>query len=383
MVACSPPTPSRCSGSPLRHVGGWTGKWFDGSTTANGTNRSSMRFGFLPNSTRAATSGHSTVAPPLPFATSCAATRAGTTVIPPCSFHPPGRRSPARSSHSSVTSPRVLDRVEMLASLDDPSGWQRALHLLDLVIFEGGPEIDRARRPQSGSARQTSTIRTVLRSPERPQVGSHHRTTVAPRPGADQGIRPLNPPGDGDRLTNAAPDAARRRSLPSSTNLEAAMTHDTNRSGTINVHRRAAVLIVAALAASTFGLTSCGVVNAAKNAVHTVEGNKSTIDAFTSKVQSGESSTFEATYMTTGSSPATVVYAVQPPNKVSFTITPSPAHRAVDAATDLVVNQSGEYSCTPPSGSTRPGHVRCSILGVPQPRTRSSTSTRLPTGSRS
>ncbi len=127
------------------------------------------------------------------------------------------------------------------------------------------------------------------------------------------------------------------------------MTHDTNRSGTINVHRRAAVLIVAALAASTFGLTSCGVVNAAKNAVHTVEGNKSTIDAFTSKVQSGESSTFEATYMTTGSSPATVVYAVQPPNKVSFTITPTAGG---GAATDLVVNQSGEYSCTPPSGST-------------------------------
>jgi glyoxylase-like metal-dependent hydrolase (beta-lactamase superfamily II) len=40
----------------------------------------------------------------------------------------------------------LLDRVETLASLDDPSGWQRALHLLDLVIFEGGPQADRARR---------------------------------------------------------------------------------------------------------------------------------------------------------------------------------------------------------------------------------------------
>jgi len=40
----------------------------------------------------------------------------------------------------------LLNRVELLASGDDPSGWQRALHLLDLVIFEGGPQVDRARR---------------------------------------------------------------------------------------------------------------------------------------------------------------------------------------------------------------------------------------------
>jgi hypothetical protein len=111
-------------------------------------------------------------------------------------------------------------------------------------------------------------------------------------------------------------------------------------------------LIAAALAASPLGLTSCGVVNAAKTAVHNVEGNKATIDAFTSKVQSGEASTFEATYMTTGSSPATVVYAVQPPNKLSFTITPSGGASGSSPATDLIVNSSGEYACLPPSGST-------------------------------
>jgi hypothetical protein len=130
------------------------------------------------------------------------------------------------------------------------------------------------------------------------------------------------------------------------------MTEGTNRSGVFLVHHRAAVLIAAALTASTFGLTSCGIVNAAKNTVHNVEGNKATIDAFTSKVQSGESSTFEATYMTTGSSPATVVYAVQPPNQLSFTITPSTGASGGGPATDLIVNPSGEYSCLPSSGST-------------------------------
>jgi len=130
------------------------------------------------------------------------------------------------------------------------------------------------------------------------------------------------------------------------------MTQGTSRSGVFHVHHRAAVLIAAALVASTFGLTSCGIVNAAKNTVHNVEGNKATIDAFTSKVQSGESSTFEATYMTTGSSPATVVYAVQPPNQLSFTITPSTGASGGGPATDLIVNPSGEYSCFPPTGST-------------------------------
>jgi len=77
-----------------------------------------------------------------------------------------------------------------------------------------------------------------------------------------------------------------------------------------------------------------------------VEGNKSTIDAFTSKVQSGESATFEATYSTTGASPATIVYAVQPPTGLTFTDTPSGSS---GPTADIVVNSSGEYSCTPPS----------------------------------
>ena len=97
--------------------------------------------------------------------------------------------------------------------------------------------------------------------------------------------------------------------------------------------------------------TGCGAVNAAKRAVHDVEGNKATIDTFTDKVKAGEASAFEATYVTTGSTPATIVYAVRPPTGLAFTETPSAGAGA--GAVDIVVNPSGEFSCSaPPAGSS-------------------------------
>jgi hypothetical protein len=119
---------------------------------------------------------------------------------------------------------------------------------------------------------------------------------------------------------------------------------DTERPGSATRPHRTArttrtVLLLCAIVA-----TGCGAVNAAKRAVHDIEGNRATIDAFTDKVKSGESSTFEATYVTTGSTPATIVYAVRPPHGLAFTETPSAGAGAVD----IVVNPSGEFSCSPP-----------------------------------
>ena len=110
-----------------------------------------------------------------------------------------------------------------------------------------------------------------------------------------------------------------------------------------------AVFVVGVLAVSGFGLTGCSIVAKVKKVEHDVEGNRSTIDAFTTKVQSGESATFEATYVTTGASPATIVYAVQPPQGLTFTDTPS---GSTGTTVDIVVNSTGEYSCTPPSSSS-------------------------------
>jgi hypothetical protein len=106
-----------------------------------------------------------------------------------------------------------------------------------------------------------------------------------------------------------------------------------------------------ALVLSGIGLTGCAIVRTVKKVEHAVEGNKATINGFTNKIQSGAATTFEATYVTGGSAPATIVYAVQPPTGLAFTDTASSGASTVD----IVVNASGEYSCTPPSsgaGST-------------------------------
>jgi hypothetical protein len=113
-------------------------------------------------------------------------------------------------------------------------------------------------------------------------------------------------------------------------------------------------MLVAAMALGACLLTGCGVISAIHKAVKTVEGNKATVDAFTSNIKTTKTATFEVTYTTTGSSPAKVVYAVDSPShELAFTDTPSSAGSTNHI--DIVVNASGEYACTPPStgsGST-------------------------------
>jgi hypothetical protein len=109
-----------------------------------------------------------------------------------------------------------------------------------------------------------------------------------------------------------------------------------------------AAVVTLALVVCAVAATGCAEINKARTSVHDIEGNKATIDAFTGKVQSGEASPFQATYVTTGSSPATIVYAVRPPTGLSFTDTPTGAG---SPTIDLVVNSSGEFSCTPPAST--------------------------------
>ncbi len=107
------------------------------------------------------------------------------------------------------------------------------------------------------------------------------------------------------------------------------------------------VLVLAAVGA--LGLGGCSAINDAQKAVHDVEGNRSTIDAFTAKVQNDAPSAFSVTYRTTGSAPATIVYAAQPPDELSFSDTPSGAS---GPSVSLIVNSSGTYTCTPPAGGS-------------------------------
>jgi len=132
------------------------------------------------------------------------------------------------------------------------------------------------------------------------------------------------------------------------------MTPSAGRAQIVRSHRRTAVIVAGALMLSCLGFSGCGIVKAARKVVHTVEGNKSTMDAFTNKIKSGEATTFEATYVTTGGSPATIVYAVAPPQGLLFKDTPSATisnSSGGNSNVDIVVNPSGEYLCTPPSTS--------------------------------
>ncbi len=114
--------------------------------------------------------------------------------------------------------------------------------------------------------------------------------------------------------------------------------------------RSASIAVVAAICLGMFGLSGCAAIRAAKKAIDTAKQNKATMDAFTNKIATGPT-TFEATYVTSGSSPATVVYAVQPSIGLYFSLTQT-AKGSSGTNVHFVVNKSGEYACTPPSSSS-------------------------------
>lgn len=117
--------------------------------------------------------------------------------------------------------------------------------------------------------------------------------------------------------------------------------------------RTRSLAAAAAVALAGPALAGCSIVHAVHKVVQTVDGNRNTIDQFTASMKSGEAMPFEATYVTSGSSPATVVYAAQPPKDLAFTDTPS-GGGSVDGAArlDIIMNASGEYLCTPGSSGT-------------------------------
>jgi hypothetical protein len=119
--------------------------------------------------------------------------------------------------------------------------------------------------------------------------------------------------------------------------------------------------VAAALMLSGLGLTGCGVVTAVRKVTHAVEANKATIDQFTTSLKSSQGTTFEATYVTTGSSPTKIVYAVKPPKGLAFKDTASGGSNDGVSNLDIVVNSSGEYSCSPPSSGAG---WTCQKLGV-------------------
>jgi hypothetical protein len=115
-------------------------------------------------------------------------------------------------------------------------------------------------------------------------------------------------------------------------------------------HHRLATVVIGALVV-TAGLSGCAavhVVKAANHVRHNVEGDKATINNFSATLKSGTATPFVATYVTSGHSPATISYAVRPPNDIDFSDTPSGSS---GPSFHLVANSTGEYACEPSTNS--------------------------------
>jgi hypothetical protein len=121
-----------------------------------------------------------------------------------------------------------------------------------------------------------------------------------------------------------------------------------------------AALAVVILTVAACGFGACSTIGRVTDAVHDIQGNDATVDSFSARLQSGAPATFEATYVTTGSAPATVVYAVQPPTGVAFDDTPS-GGTGDTTPVHIVVNSSGEFAC---SESGADAQWTCQKLGT-------------------
>ncbi len=110
---------------------------------------------------------------------------------------------------------------------------------------------------------------------------------------------------------------------------------------------RDGALVLAGVVLASSVLAGCGLVKAVKKAEVTVHSNSAVINLFAVNLKSGQPTSFEVTYVTTGSAPSKIVYAVRPPDQLDFT----DAQTGGAAANfRFIVNASGEYVCTPSTG---------------------------------
>ena len=96
-------------------------------------------------------------------------------------------------------------------------------------------------------------------------------------------------------------------------------------------------------------LAGCSLATAVKKAVSTVQANRDVIDLFATKLNSGQPPQFETTYVTTGSAPSRVVYAVRPPSSLLFSSAQSSGSPLNTAR--VIMNPSGAYACTRAPGA--------------------------------
>jgi len=112
--------------------------------------------------------------------------------------------------------------------------------------------------------------------------------------------------------------------------------------------RGAAAVLAGVLTAAGLGLTGCGAIARAivNHATHGALNGNSALNSFTSKVKTGDATSYDVTYETTGSSPSTIEYAAQPPNEFAYD-----ASASGGGGDRIIQNSTGEYVCSQGSSS--------------------------------
>jgi hypothetical protein len=105
---------------------------------------------------------------------------------------------------------------------------------------------------------------------------------------------------------------------------------------------RAPVALFLVLSAAATGLSGCGVVKAIEHhvenkVVNALTGHNKVMSSFTTKISTNLNTPYEATYVTTGSSPATITFASSPPADFFFAGGTSSGR--------LLQNSTGSYTC--------------------------------------
>lgn len=119
-------------------------------------------------------------------------------------------------------------------------------------------------------------------------------------------------------------------------------------------HRlRGSAGMLAMVAVVALALSGCGVVKAIEHkALNELTGRNKVLNTFTSKINTSPDASYEATYVTTGSSPATITFAATPPNDLLF--------QGGGTSGRLLQNSTGSYACNQATG----GATTCTRLSA-------------------
>ncbi len=123
---------------------------------------------------------------------------------------------------------------------------------------------------------------------------------------------------------------------------------------------RRVVAVPAVVVPLALGLTGCSAITKAVNAVKTVHDvlhGSAAINQLSSKISAGDSGPYDVSYVTTGSAPATISYAADPPTDFAFDDTTASGELRVFAGS------AGQFECNR-SGTARWACDKTDYAGV-------------------